>query len=88
MFGDDYLKMIVYVFEIRALRAAEKIRQLVAAETFRLPQDATLQLTASLGLAVFNGHPDYQQLLRRADAALYQAKHSGRSRAVLASAAE
>ena len=88
MGGEEFLMIMVDVDENRALRAAEKIRQLVAAETFRLPQDATLQLTASLGLAVFNGHPDYQQLLRRADAALYQAKHSGRNRAVLASAAE
>ena len=56
----------------------------VANETFRLPQDVTLQVTASIGLALFNGHPDYQQLLRRSDDALYQAKHNGRNQVVVA----
>jgi diguanylate cyclase len=49
-----------------------------------LPRNQTLQVTVSIGVATFNGHPDYQVLLRRADAALYQAKHQGRNRVELA----
>jgi len=41
-------------------------------------------VTLSIGLAMFNGHPDYQYLLRRADEALYQAKQNGRNRVVIA----
>ncbi|MFA5679684.1 MAG: diguanylate cyclase [Pseudomonas sp.] len=85
MGGEEFLMIMVDVNENKAARAAEKIRQLIAAETFRLPQDMTLQLSASLGLALFNGHPDYQHLLRRSDAALYEAKHAGRNRVVIAS---
>ena len=84
MGGEEFLLIMVDVNDSSAARAAEKIRRLIAEETFRLPQDANLHLTASLGLALFNGHPDYQQLLRRSDAALYEAKHNGRNRVVVA----
>lgn len=84
MGGEEFLIILVDVTEANAVHTAEKIRQHIAAETFRLSQDAKLRVTASLGLAMFNGHPDYQQLLRRADAALYEAKGSGRNRVVVA----
>ena len=84
MGGEEFLMIMVDVNADKAMRAAEKIRLLIADEVFRLPQDVTMHLSASLGLAVFNGHPDYQQLLRRSDAALYEAKHGGRNRAVIA----
>lgn len=84
MGGEEFLLIMVDVNARSAARAAEKIRALIASEVFRLPQDVNLHLTASLGLALFNGHPDYQQLLRRSDAALYEAKHNGRDRVVIA----
>lgn len=84
MGGEEFLVIMVDVNDQNARRAAEKFRRLAAAEVFRLPQEATLHVTASLGLAMFTGHPDYQQLLRRADAALYEAKHSGRNRLIVA----
>lgn len=84
MGGEEFMMIMVDVNRDKAERAAEKIRQLIAAETFRLPQDVTMQVTASMGLALFNGHPDYQQLLRRSDTALYEAKHNGRNRVVIA----
>lgn len=85
MGGEEFLLIMVDVNDKSAARAAEKIRALIAAEPFRLPHDATLHLSASLGLALFNGHPDYQQLLRRSDTALYEAKRNGRNRLVVAS---
>lgn len=84
MGGEEFLVVLVDVNDQSAARAAENIRLAVAAETFRLPQEVSLQVTASMGLALFNGHPDYQQLLRRSDTALYEAKHSGRNRVVIA----
>ena len=76
--------IMVDVNDHSAAKAADNLRRAIAAETFRLPQDVTMHLTVSLGLAVYNGHPDYQQLLRRADDALYEAKNNGRNRVVIA----
>lgn len=51
-------------------------------ESFQLPLDKSLKLTVSIGVAMYNGHPDYQHTLRLADDALYQTKHEGRNRVV------
>jgi diguanylate cyclase len=37
-------------------------------------------VTLSIGIATFNGHPDYTHLVDAADQALYRAKQSGRNR--------
>lgn len=47
-----------------------------------------LRYTVSIGLAVQAEGEDMQDLMRRADAALYEAKQGGRNRVVLARAAE
>lgn len=41
-------------------------------------------MTASIGLALHKGHPDYGLVVKDADAALYRAKAEGRNRYVLA----
>ena len=40
---------------------------------------------ASIGVAAHDDHPDYEHLMARADAAMYQAKKRGRNQVVLAS---
>lgn len=81
--GEEFLMLLVDTGLEGAQRAAEKLRRSVEQEVFRLPQDRTLNITLSIGVACFNGHPDYQQLMRRADDGLYQAKHEGRNRVVV-----
>lgn len=82
--GEEFLVILVDVDAGRALKMAEKLRQLVAAEPMRLPRGGELHITLSIGVAVHDGHPDYERLLKRADRALYEAKHGGRNRCVLA----
>ena len=44
-----------------------------------------LPISASIGVALYDGHPDYERVMARADAAMYQAKKQGRNRVVLGS---
>ena len=81
--GEEFLMLLVDTGLDGARRVAEKLHGGVEQEVFRLPQDRTISVTLSVGVACFNGHPDYQQLMRRADDALYQAKHSGRNRVLV-----
>lgn len=82
--GDEFLLVLVDISEEGALRMTETLRKKIANEVFRVPQNKTLQVTVSMGLALYNGHPDHQQTLRRADTALYKAKNQGRNRVALA----
>lgn len=82
MGGEEFLVLLVDTKLGDAMKMAEKLRKLIEREAFRLPQDNTLHLTISVGVAAHNGHPDYQRVLRQADDALYRAKNSGRNRVI------
>jgi len=81
--GEEFLVILVDISPEKAMLAAEKLRKLIAMERFRLQQGEELSLTTSIGVAQYDGHPDYQRLLQRADRALYQAKNGGRNRCIL-----
>ncbi|MDK9694848.1 MAG: PleD family two-component system response regulator [Siculibacillus sp.] len=62
---------------------AERIRSRVAAEPFLLPDGRTLERTVSVGIGALQAPTDtVETILKRADAALYTAKSSGRNRVV------
>jgi diguanylate cyclase len=81
--GEEFLLVLVDIDASKALAAAEKLRERIAREHFRLSSGDVLQVTVSVGMAVHDGHPDYERLLQQADRALYQAKNGGRNRCVL-----
>lgn len=85
--GEEFLIVLVDVTPEQALHHANKLRQRVAEHGYELPGGATLRLTTSIGVAPYQGHPDYQYLIRQADTALYEAKRGGRNRVVLAGGA-
>ena len=55
----------------------------MAATAFTLPGGARTAVTVSIGVGVYDGHPDYNRIIARADSALYAAKDRGRNRSVL-----
>lgn len=82
--GEEFLILLVEVDISHAARVAEKIRSRVAQDIVTLPDQRQLSVSVSIGLALHDGHPDYQHLIARADEALYAAKNQGRNRVVMA----
>lgn len=81
--GDEFVVLLPTLHEERdAWAVAEKIRAALS-QPFEVAGH-TLEISTSIGLAVFPDHGSSEQVLaRNADAAMYQAKKSGRNRVVL-----
>jgi len=82
--GEEFLILLVNVDAEQALVVAEQLRQQIAENSVHLRDETRIKVTASFGVAQFDGHPDYEHLIERADKALYLAKNQGRNRCVLA----
>lgn len=80
--GEEFLIVLVESDHDRALTIAERIRQQIAAKPAAISNAGQIPFTMSIGVATFEGHPDYQYLIDAADKALYRAKESGRNRVV------
>lgn len=82
--GEEFLVIMPETDAKLAVRAAERIRRAVASEPFDLDDAGGVQLrvTVSAGVAAYIGDEDdtVAEMLRRADAALYRAKSTGRNR--------
>jgi two-component system, cell cycle response regulator len=86
--GEEFVLVLRRVIAMQALTVAERLRQNVQGLSFA-ECDGPSGVTVSIGVAGFEPEqPDETpySLLRRADAALYQAKREGRNRVVLAPA--
>jgi diguanylate cyclase len=81
--GEEMLVVLVEVDKEQALQVAESIRQKFVAEPLRVGDGQTTHVTASVGIATYNGHPDYETMLKDADGALYEAKEAGRNRCMV-----
>ena len=82
--GEEFLIILPQTQHEQALVVAEKICQAISSEHFTVVG----QVTASLGVTSFSEDDSEQQLLARADAALYRAKNTGRNRVVLIPSSE
>jgi diguanylate cyclase len=77
--GEEMLVVLVEVDKMQALHVAETIRKKFSAEPMRVGDGKTTNVTVSVGIATYNGHPDYETILKDADGALYDAKGTGRN---------
>jgi len=78
--GEEFAILLPHVDLQGALATAEKLRELVQSLSIELPQ-GTLQVTASFGIASLSiVAKDVETLLAQADAAMYQAKQTGRNK--------
>lgn len=79
--GEEFVLVLPGTEGAMAYLAAEKLRNEIAQTAFDGPQT----VTCSFGVAQFTARDTAESLIDRADAALYQAKISGRNRVKLAS---
>lgn len=80
--GEEFLILLVDIDRDSSIRVAKQVSQRISEEKFSIPNGELLSITASLGVTLFDGHPDYRRSLNRVDQALYQAKSSGRNQVV------
>lgn len=77
--GEEFLIALVETNRERGRDIAEAIRQGCEQQRFRLPGQNEITVTLSVGVAEYDGHPDYKFLIDAADSALYRAKEAGRN---------
>ena len=71
--------MLVETTPEAAARIAEAIRARVEHAQLSLGAGVTARTTVSIGIAMFDGHPDPDRMVTRADTALLEAKAAGRN---------
>ncbi len=81
--GEEFLLLIPNATEESAMAVAEKVRRAVAEPPFATSA-GNLAVTLSLGVALHRQTESIDEVISRADKALYRAKQEGRNRAVLA----
>ncbi|CUK09841.1 diguanylate cyclase [Achromobacter xylosoxidans] len=57
--GEEFLVVLVDTAREAALAAAEKLGAEIRRHAFAIPEAGSLRITASIGVATFDGHPDY-----------------------------
>lgn len=79
--GEEFVFLLPDTDETRARAFAERLRQLIARQVVVLYNELNMQITISVGVAVFNPRRDtLDDLISRADRALYKAKGFGKNR--------
>jgi two-component system, cell cycle response regulator len=78
--GDEFLLVITHVEADAIIKTVERFREKLAEKQFEIGNEK-VTITASFGIAGFSGKEilDFTTLVRRADKALYAAKHAGRN---------
>ena len=79
--GEEFVVLMPETDPLAALGAANRVREVVETTPFIIGADKTIHRTLSIGVAslVLEGKDSQEDLLKRADEALYMAKNSGRN---------
>jgi diguanylate cyclase (GGDEF)-like protein len=80
--GEEFILLLLEADRVEAFQIAERLRQKISEMSFNAPALARpLKVTASFGVAdITQNEQSINDLLKRADLALYEAKGEGRNR--------
>lgn len=81
--GEEFLLLQIDCDEKAAHNIANQIRHEVENSNIASPNGIPIYFTISIGVTLYDGHPDYQRFIDAADMALYSAKQNGRNNVVL-----
>ncbi len=85
--GEEFVVVLPGTDIQTAERVGERIRRMVASKSFNAGPDTHLNITASVGISALGSVDEsVEDLLKRADQALYRAKREGRNRVMLSAA--
>ncbi|MBJ7539638.1 GGDEF domain-containing protein [Marinomonas transparens] len=79
--GEEFAVLLPYFDSLMAQKVAEKLRLAMQNAEF---EEQHIRITMSIGVAQLLAEESGEQLLKRADAALYGAKDNGRNRVIMA----
>jgi diguanylate cyclase (GGDEF)-like protein len=82
--GEEFLLLLADTDEGQALQLAERVRSAVAEDTLEV-HGQRVSLTVTIGVAQSLRAGSFAEVIRHADAALYEGKRQGRNRVVAAS---
>lgn len=78
--GEEFMILLVESDESQASIILETLRKKIAELRIAASMTESFSITVSIGVAEYDYHPDYKQLVDKADRALYLAKSHGRNR--------
>lgn len=82
--GEEFLLVLVEADRSHSYQVAENIRLAFETRELDVAEGRKARATISVGIAIHDGHPDFQRLIDMADRAMYEAKAQGRNRSVIA----
>ena len=84
--GEEFVLVMPATDATQALATGNRIQQTLAGEDLEIDAGLRIRQTVSIGIANWDHHEAPEQLERRADEAMYEAKRLGRNRVVVAEA--
>ncbi|MBX3230088.1 MAG: GGDEF domain-containing protein [Labilithrix sp.] len=82
--GEEFVLVMPQTSATQALATGTRIQQTLAAEDLEVEGGLRIRQTVSIGVATWDSRETPDQLERRADHAMYEAKRQGRNRVVVA----
>ncbi len=82
-YGGEEFVILIAADQANTMKVADRLRKALESQSMRLgPSKVPYQVTASFGVAAFNYSETQQDLVNRADQALYRAKRGGRNQVI------